>query len=187
MAKKQYHLMVQKSLMVYYYNRCLNTYPLLSCLSDNREEMCYTDWITLFDDDDDERIAAAFIADTKHLWPKKEIQVFFMNKIPPWENDKDGYISKEEILEIANEWHECGPDVVPKFVECTTRELSNIRVMFIGKLQNLEKIFIRLLIPIILQITASLLFLVCSTVSIVFTVNLLCFKIRVKVLEIQDQ
>ena len=118
-------------------HKLLNTYSVLLSSSDKvtQEEMCYTDWITFFDsNDDDEGIAAAFIEDTKHLWPKKEIQVFFMDRMPPWENDKDGYISKEEILEIANEWHECGPDVVPKFVECTAKELSDIRVTFKGKL-----------------------------------------------------
>ena len=108
-------------------------YTLILSVLDLQEDMCHTDWITLFDDDaEDERVVEAFVEDSGHLWPKKELKVFFMNKIPPWDNDKDGYISKEEIIGLANEWHDCGRDVVPKFVKCDDRASSDIRVKFIG-------------------------------------------------------
>lgn len=67
------------------------------------------------------------------LWqPKEQIKVQFMNDVPQrWAFCR----GKEEILEIANEWHNCG-DVVPKFImwEHGTNESSDITVQFNGML-----------------------------------------------------
>ena len=45
-------------------------------------------------------------------------------------------ITEDEILKIANEWHQCGVeqgnDVVPEFVPCGPNDTSDIRVKFIG-------------------------------------------------------
>ena len=58
------------------------------------------------------------------LWKTKEIKVRFLNE--------DQNISEEEILQIANEWHECNTDVVPRFVPCNKEDSGDIRIKFIG-------------------------------------------------------
>ena len=101
--------------------------------------MCLTDWMTL-QDDDDEEAAELWAADTLFLWNQKEINVHFTNKILAWRNEKGNFISPEEILSIANEWHQCGidagKDVVPMFINDDSKP-SNIRIEFIGKVITL--------------------------------------------------
>ena len=98
--------------------------------------MCDTDWFSLGDDEDhDPRMAEGFVKFTSDLWRKKELKVFFMNpdEMPrAWKNFKRDSITREEILQIANEWHDCAQDVIPKFIECDKKEGSDIRVKYIG-------------------------------------------------------
>ena len=70
----------------------------------------------------------------KDLWPPgAKLKVRFLDRIPAWPNDRRGWIDEDQILKIANEWHECGRDVVPEFVPCGPDDSSDIRVKFIGK------------------------------------------------------
>ena len=96
--------------------------------------MCYTDWMTLVKKDD-KNVAELWVLRDEDLWPpKKKLKVRFLDdRIPPWPNDRRGWIDEDEILKIANEWHECGRDVVPEFVPCGANYTSDIRVKFIGK------------------------------------------------------
>ena len=47
------------------------------------------------------------------------------------ENDTN-MITTDFILETANEWHDCYPSVVPKFIPEQRREHSDIRITFKG-------------------------------------------------------
>ena len=77
---------------------------------------------------------AAFVLKKDDLWlGKKELKVRFMSDIPVWRDENNRLITEDVILKIANEWHQCGLNVVPKFVECIGGEASDIRVQFIGK------------------------------------------------------
>ena len=103
-----------------------------------RDDMCYTDWMTLPCDEDmhNASFAEGHIEDRSHLWYKKELRVHFMNPddIPTWWKDSGGnHITKREVLKIANEWHKCDKSVVPKFVQWDAMHGSDIRVAFIGK------------------------------------------------------
>ena len=79
-----------------------------------------------------------FVESKKYLWPKgKRLQVKFCSQIPAWRKD-DGSgncISTDDILAVANEWHQCGVDarvdVVPEFVHYKQGK-SDIRVEFSG-------------------------------------------------------
>ena len=99
--------------------------------------MCYTDWMTLVEKDDS-RAAELWVVKGEDLWPaRKKLKVRFLKVIPPWLNEgRRGYITEDEILKIANEWHQCGVeqgnDVVPEFVPCGPNDTSDIRVKFIG-------------------------------------------------------
>ena len=98
---------------------------------------CYTDWITLVEKGDG-RAAELWIISNAGLWPqRKKLKVRFMNKIPAWRREDEQFISKDDILRIANEWYRCGVDikndVVPEFVPWHEGETSDIRVEFIGK------------------------------------------------------
>ena len=55
-----------------------------------------------------------------------------MNEIPRWRNEKGNFISTDDILKIANEWHDCNPAVVPKFVPYKNRGPNDIRIKFTG-------------------------------------------------------
>ncbi|CAI8000685.1 hypothetical protein GBAR_LOCUS3005 [Geodia barretti] len=99
--------------------------------------MCYTDWMTLVEKDDG-RADELWVLRDEDLWPagNKTLKVRFLDKrIPAWPNDRRGYITEEEILMIANEWHQCGVeqgnDVVPEFVSCGADDIADIRVKFI--------------------------------------------------------
>jgi hypothetical protein len=95
--------------------------------------MCYTDWMTLVEKDDGGADELWVIRD-EDLWPAgKKLKVRFLDeRIPAWPNDRRGHITEEEILEIANEWHQCGVnDVVPEFVPCGADDTADIRVKFI--------------------------------------------------------
>lgn len=99
--------------------------------------ICFTDWITLSGKNDGK--TAKLWSERDDLWPAgKKLKVRFKDRrIPPWYNDRCHYIHEDEILEIANEWHQCGvnagKDVVPEFVRCGPDDISDILVKFIGK------------------------------------------------------
>ena len=99
---------------------------------------CDTDWFFPVNDEErhDPRMGEGFIEFTRDLWRKKELRVFFMNT--PDDCDRDA----KEILQIANEWHDCAQDVVPKFVECDKPKRSDIRVEYIG-------MYMRIVIPLL--------------------------------------
>ena len=90
--------------------------------------MCYTDWMTLDDDGGEED--ELFYVERKHLWEKKELKVHFMNSILTCYKDP---LTPTDIIDIANDWHRAGEDVVPKFVCFREESGSDIRVRFIGK------------------------------------------------------
>ena len=96
--------------------------------------ICYTDWMTLVEKDD-ENVAELWVLRDEDLWPAgKKLKVRFLDdRIPPWPNDRHGWIDEDQILKTANEWHECGRDVVPEFVPCGANDTSDIRVKYIGK------------------------------------------------------
>lgn len=79
---------------------------------------------------------------TCYVWAKKEIKVRFKNVIPPyWKKALGVHLKNEnEILHIANEWHQCGVNVVPRFIACMD-DNPDIVVEFGGK----ENILINLL------------------------------------------
>ena len=99
--------------------------------------MCYTDWMTLVEKDDG-RADELWVLTDEDLWlAGKTLKVRFLDdRIPAWPNDGRGHITEEEILKIANEWHQCGveqgKDVVPEFVPCGADDTADIRVKFIG-------------------------------------------------------
>ncbi|CAI8044530.1 hypothetical protein GBAR_LOCUS24692 [Geodia barretti] len=98
--------------------------------------MCYTDWMTLVEKDDG-RADELWVLTDEDLWlVGKTLKVRFLDdRIPAWPNDGRGHITEEEILKIANEWHQCGveqgKDVVPEFVPCGADDTADIRVKFI--------------------------------------------------------
>ena len=102
----------------------------------SQDSLCDTDWFTLANDEHhDDRDAEGHIKCRSDLWHKKELRVFFMNpkEIPrPWSNSDGDTITQKDILEIANEWHNCAKEVVPKFVLWKKKESSDIRVKYIG-------------------------------------------------------
>lgn len=69
----------------------------------------------------------------------KVLRVHFKNTLPEgWKNSSGGPLTNaEEILQIANEWHQSGVnannDVVPKFILCENGEAPDIIVEFRGK------------------------------------------------------
>ena len=97
----------------------------------SEDGVCGTDWFSLGDNKHhNPRMAEGFPID---LWRKKELKVLFMNPdgMPRyWKNSRQDSITREEILQIANEWHDCAQKVVPKFVECDEEEGSDIRVEY---------------------------------------------------------
>ena len=100
--------------------------------------MCYTDWMTLVEEDD-KNVGELWVQSDGDLWlAGKELKVRFLDdEIPGWRNEKREWINKGDILKIANEWHECGvnagKDVVPKFVLWEDDDISDITVKFIGR------------------------------------------------------
>ena len=90
--------------------------------------ICISDWMTLSDEDarDEEdgiQSTDGWTENTDLLWKKEEwekakkLKVHFLNDIPDgWMNCRGRRITKKEILEIANEWHNCNKHVVPEFV-----------------------------------------------------------------------
>ena len=92
--------------------------------------MCYNDFTTPGDHDGGDRAEGWALKDL--LWKKKEITVLFMDQIPAWYNEKDNPISKDDILQIANEWHDCNKEKVPKFRPYEKHGRSDIRIQFAG-------------------------------------------------------
>ena len=94
---------------------------------------CFTDWMKLIEKKDYSRAAALWVEFKEKLWSQGEkLKVEFLDKkVPPsFVNTSEDYITKEEILDIANEWHRCGQDVVPEFVECKFGDVPNIQVKY---------------------------------------------------------
>ena len=120
---------------------CTVPYPNVTFCMLPTDMMCYTDWMTLVEKDDG-TAAELWVQSDSDLWPaRKNLKVRFLDdRIPAWENDRSGWIDQEEILEIANEWHQCGVeqgnDVVPVFVRCGPNDTSDIRVKFIGNVRR---------------------------------------------------
>ncbi|CAI8037291.1 hypothetical protein GBAR_LOCUS20843 [Geodia barretti] len=110
--------------------------------------MCYTDWMTLVEKDDG-RADELWVLTDEDLWlAGKTLKVSFLDdRIPAWPNDGRGHITEEEILKIANEWHQCGveqgKDVVPEFVPCGADDIADIRVKFIDNCPSFYKRIIR--------------------------------------------
>ena len=94
---------------------------------------CFTDWMQLEDDVKDDIVPEMWVEEKKDLWPKgKKLLVRFLGQIPAWRKDAKSFISTNDILAVANEWHQCGGvDVVPEFVPYK-EGTSDIRVQFIG-------------------------------------------------------
>ena len=89
--------------------------------------------MSLEDDVEDDEVAELLARKQKDLWPQGEkLQVRFLSKIPGWRKEDGNFISTDDILAVANEWHQCGGvDVVPEFVPYKEGK-SDIRVQFIG-------------------------------------------------------
>ena len=116
--------------------RVRNIHGLFALGVFHTDMMCYTDWMTLVEKDDD-NVAELWVQSDKHLWPpKKKLKVRFLDEIPGWRNERRGWINEDDILKIANEWHDCGvdagKDVVPEFMPCGPDDTGDIRVRFIG-------------------------------------------------------
>lgn len=94
--------------------------------------MCFTDWETMVEEDD-VRVSELWVLTDEDLWPAgKKLKVQFLNKIKAWRREDGQFISKDDIITIANEWHKCGT-VVPEFLPCKSGETGDIRVQFIGR------------------------------------------------------
>lgn len=98
--------------------------------------MCFSDWNTLYRPNDRTPNVGELWSQPGLLWQKMEIKVKFMNRIPAWQNEDGDWINATDILPIANQWHACGPSVVPKFVKYDNGP-SDIRVEFNGKVYML--------------------------------------------------
>lgn len=92
--------------------------------------MCFTDWMTLDDDSGDG--AELLCTEKEHLWKKGELKVHFMTDIKGCRKEDGNFLSTGDVLDIANDWHRCGQEIVPKFVLCREGETSDIRVTFTG-------------------------------------------------------
>ena len=84
-----------------------------------------------------DRAAELWVKHVHQLWKQGQhlIVHFLDEKVPPtWVNARGGYITEDEILEIANEWHQCGVElgqnVVPKFVKCEGDDVPDIQVKY---------------------------------------------------------
>ena len=98
--------------------------------------MCYNDFTTPYGHDGGSQRAAAW-TERNLLWTEKEITVRFLDpEIPAWRKEDGNYISKDDILHIANEWHRCNKNVVPKFVPYKSGP-SHIRIKFTGMVKLL--------------------------------------------------
>ena len=93
--------------------------------------MCYNDFTKRSGHDSGHRAQGWALEDL--LWKKKEITVLFLDHmIPAWYNEDGNPISKDDILQIANEWHRCNNKVVPRFVPYKRDGRSDIRIKFAG-------------------------------------------------------
>ena len=78
----------------------------------------------------------AYVPITGLLWqPKAVLKVYFMNRIPGsegWRMSSNNFVSTDNILEWANEWHKTNQNCVPKFEESRDKFDNHIRIEFEG-------------------------------------------------------
>ena len=96
---------------------------------------CYSDWLKLKTTKDKQRKGGKLVAERKkQLWPSGSTMNVKFGHIKNWRDEDGEPITKDAILKIANKWHECNPQVVPKFIPCGPDNTdSDIRVEFVGR------------------------------------------------------
>ena len=98
---------------------------------------CYSDWVhqrpTREAPQSDRKFQ--FVPSKRHLWSEEKITVKFLNpgNSPQVRNSDHSYITKQGILDIANEWYRVDKKVVPMFVLAEDRAPADIRIKFIGE------------------------------------------------------
>ncbi|CAI8006825.1 hypothetical protein GBAR_LOCUS4921 [Geodia barretti] len=94
---------------------------------------CYSDWLKLKTTKDKQRKGGKLVAERKkQLWPSGSTMNVKFGHIKNWRDEDGEPITKDAILKIANKWHECNPQVVPKFIPCGPDNTdSDIRVEFV--------------------------------------------------------